>query len=163
MRITTLAVLHQVDRRVPLWKDESLRRAVECAISDASARLEGSLRADGSWDESWSLPEFSRGVLNVENRLLVTGHLLEWQSITPPELRASSSVLQSAGEFVVREVERMSVERRHEKICATSHGLRALALGSLRRTDFNQPAALDRIKASCDEYCQNSDKTGICP
>lgn len=124
-----LAMLYQVDRQMPLWKDLSLQDAVVSTLSNASTRLETTLHPDGSWDEYWSLPGISRGVLSTENRLLVTGHHLEWQVVTPAELRASDAVLLSAGEFILRETEKMSVEKRHEKICACSHGLRALLLG----------------------------------
>jgi hypothetical protein len=127
-----LAVFRSVDGVCPIWQDHSMRSQVDAALTQVAARLASAQRTDGSWDEHWDLPGVNRTVLSVENRLLITGHHLEWLSLVPEALRPPNTALQQAGEFVVWRVEQYSQNDKIQNICACSHGLRALALGARR-------------------------------
>lgn len=125
----TLAVFLSVDGSVPIWRDRSLKADVTASLMNASDNLASTQRNDGAWDEHWSLPGMTRSVLSTEQRLLVTGHHLEWLAMAPSECRPSAVVLEAAGEFVASEVAQRSLEQRLKQICACSHGLRAFVLG----------------------------------
>jgi hypothetical protein len=132
-----LAIFLSVDATVPLWEDRSLRSHVASAFVEAGDRLAKSQFGDGSWDEHWELPGLTHAgtKMNESQRLLITGHHLEWLALVSKELRPSDRVLLMAGEYILRKVSEMESDEIVKQICPCSHGLRAFGIAGLRIAD----------------------------
>ena len=129
-----LAVLLSVDAKVPLWQDRSWRSKVELAFFEVGERLSQSQLVDGSWDVYWELPSLTHGgtAIDESQRLLITGHHLEWLALVPRELRPSDRVLLMAGEFILRKVSALHTDEIVKQICPCSHGLRAFGIAGIQ-------------------------------
>ncbi len=124
----TLATLYRVDKRVKLW-DSSLRRDVEACLQTTSKTLEASQRSDGSWDSSWLKGTSSEPTpLPLLERILVTGHLLEYLAILPKGLRPPDPVVSRAGHYLLNELDKLDQKILNRFICHSSHGVRAYYL-----------------------------------
>lgn len=91
-RLYTLALMLRIDETQPLFSDEA-RQSVRQHLRDATDRFVATQHADGYWDSQWPGLEpdgpqsGSPGPLGpLADRLLATGHTLEWWSIAPPDL-----------------------------------------------------------------------------
>lgn len=125
-----LAVFLSVDARVPIWNDRSLRHTVEATLAGVAERLTRSQLLDGSWDQHWELPELARVGTSMRDRdrVLITGHHLEWISLMPDELRPPDRTLLAATGFVLRSFALVEGPEIMRDLCAYSHGLRAILL-----------------------------------
>ncbi len=89
---------------------------------------------DGFWNGDWptSTPPSSEPgdepMDSMNTRLIVTGHVLEWWALAPPELHPPHPVLTAAGQWLVRTVEALSDQEVERYYSFLSHAGRALAL-----------------------------------
>ena len=73
--------------------------------------------------------------MSESQRLLITGHHLEWLALVSRELRPSDRVLLAAGCFVLRTVSQLRNDQILERICECSHGLRDFEIAGIRIVD----------------------------
>jgi hypothetical protein len=133
----TLAVLQRVDTQYP----EVLNAETDDAAHDFQQRacraLADTQAQDGSWGLDWArtLSDGSadgappvQSILAAEQsrRIWMTGHLLEWQSMLPPESRIPPPQLERAVEFLLRETTRIDPVALRQNLCAYTHGIRAI-------------------------------------
>jgi hypothetical protein len=77
----------------------SMAARVEMKLADYSHVLLATMDADGVWGPNWCqtasrYPEIMYGKRELD-QISVTGHLLEWLSITPPQLRPREDVIRN--------------------------------------------------------------------
>jgi hypothetical protein len=132
-----LAILLSVDATVPLWQDRSLRSQVDSMLRKVGERLAQSQLSDGSWDENWELPTLARDgtSMNGWQRLLISGHHLEWLALVPSGLRPPDRVLRMAGEFILQTLFEVRSDELVKQICPCSHGLRAFGIAGIQIVD----------------------------
>jgi len=89
---------------------------------------------DGFWNGAWptaapesSTPSDREGDL-LRDRIIVTGHVMEWWALAPPEILPERTVLASAGQWLVRTIDSLSPEQLREFSSFLSHAGHALAL-----------------------------------
>jgi len=93
-----------------------------------------SQHADGFWNIDWpfAAPKTSepteREGDRLSDRIIGTGHPLEWWSLAPEEVHPPRNVLAAAGQWLVRTVDSLSDEQLREHFTFLSHAGRALAL-----------------------------------
>lgn len=87
---------------------------------------------DGYWDENWAGSEGTsevRGTTSVlTNRILATGHALEWWAMAPEELHPPRETLVRAGQWLCRTIEELPDDKIRSNYTFLSHAGRALAL-----------------------------------
>ena len=89
---------------------------------------------DGFWNGDWSTSTPSSSEPgdtpedSINTRLIVTGHVLEWWALAPPELHPPHEVLVDAGQWLVRTVDALSGDEVDRYYSFLSHAGRALAL-----------------------------------
>ena len=117
----------------PLLSPETRARILD-HLRGVTASFVRHQHADGFWNGEWPIrtpassepgdqPEDS-----INTRLIVTGHVLEWWALAPPELHPPHPVLTAAGQWLVRTVEALSEEEIDRYYSFLSHAGRALAL-----------------------------------
>jgi hypothetical protein len=130
-RLYTLAVLLRLQETRPFLSDEA-RAEVVAYLKDVTQRLVKHQKEDGSWDGRWSgnpVPTYADLQHNpLGNRILATGHALEWWAIAPAELLPPRETLHKASKWLVATIDGLSdgdVERNYTFL---SHAGRALSL-----------------------------------
>lgn len=134
-RLYTLAIMLQLDPEYHLLSESGHKRVVTY-LKDASGRLVQTQSNDGYWDGRWPgeewdgpQPDEVEGPLGVEaDRLLATGHTLEWWAIAPDEVLPSDTVVIKAGQWLVSEIGQLSDSEIKRYYSFLSHAGRALAL-----------------------------------
>lgn len=130
-RLYTLTALLRLDEQRPLLSGEA-RREVVAFLKDTTARLVKYQKSDGSWDREWAgplppgTPESSVGT-PLGNRILATGHALEWWAIAPAELHPPRETLLKAGRWLVTTIDGLSVREIDANYTFLTHAGRALA------------------------------------
>jgi hypothetical protein len=146
---------------VMLRVDDLMAEAGESRILDAAER-EGVLRfvgevtrllvahqhADGFWNFSWPFTRPTSAEASSEDgdrlgdRIIATGHALEWWSLAPEELLPPRDTVVRAAGWIVRTVDSLSDGEIQENISFMSHAGRALAQWRARQpNEVVQPAA----------------------
>lgn len=135
-RLYVLAALLQHDAQRPCLS-EVIREAVRAHLADATARLVATQHAEGYWDGAWPGQERegsaaqNPGPLGARaDRLLATGHVLEWWAYAPPEALPADDVLQRTIDWLSSELEALSAAEIRRFYPFLTHGGRALALWS---------------------------------
>ncbi|MHC4876858.1 MAG: hypothetical protein ACYTGL_10195 [Planctomycetota bacterium] len=134
-RLYTLATMLQVDAEFELLTDEGRSRVV-AYLKDVSDRLAATQSEEGYWDgrwpgEEWDGPQPARveGPLGMQaDRLLATGHALEWWAIAPVEVLPAEEVTVKAGQWLVSEIDSLTDSEIRRYYTFLSHAGRALAL-----------------------------------
>lgn len=150
-RLHALVMLLRVDaEQQRLLTNECRQRIVE-HLQDVTARLVAAQHADGYWDGRWPgdevdgpQPETVEGPHGVEaDRLLVTGHTLEWWALAPPEVQPPPETVIRAGQWLCRRIPALSPGQITAYYPFLTHAGRALALwrGKLPHQVALDPAA----------------------
>ncbi len=134
-RLYALAMMLQLDAEYSLLSEDG-RAEVVAYLNDVSNRLAESQSEEGYWDGRWPgeewdgpQPEKVEGPLGLKgDRLLATGHTLEWWAIAPDEVLPSRDVPVKAGQWLVKEIESLSDAEIKQYYTFLSHAGRALAL-----------------------------------
>ncbi len=133
-RLYTLAALLRVDEDERLLSPETRTRVIE-HLQMATAALVKSQHAEGWWGGDW--PGVERDGPNVPvdgpfgpqaDRLLMTGHALEWWAYAPPEALPPEDVLERATRWLVTETDGLTPEQWTRYYPFLTHVGRALAL-----------------------------------
>lgn len=130
-RLYALCVLLRIDDESDLISD-AVRAEVVAHLAEATRRLIATQSPEGWWDRNWPDPriETKDDELGgpVPRRVLATGHALEWWSIAPRELHPPRETLIRAGQWLVREIEKMDDKAIDDNYTFLTHAGRSLAL-----------------------------------
>ena len=130
-RLYTLAALLRLDEQRPLLS-ETARTEIVAFLKDMTDRLVKNQKSDGSWDREWAgplppgTPATSVGT-PLGNRILATGHALEWWAIAPEQLHPPRETLLKAGRWLVTTIDGLSVREIDANYTFLTHAGRALA------------------------------------
>ncbi|HEV7669339.1 MAG TPA: hypothetical protein VGS22_12510 [Thermoanaerobaculia bacterium] len=137
-RLHALVILLRIDDRMakegaPRILSPAIRRRVISYLREATAMLVRHQHPDGFWNGDWptatpALAEPSgRTGDRLSDRIIVTGHVLEWWSLAPPEILPPRAVRAAAGHWLVRTIDGMSADQIQTNFSFLSHAGRALA------------------------------------
>jgi hypothetical protein len=126
----TLAVFLQVNRNA-----EFLTPAVESRIRSflrtSTARAVATQDTRGFWDSNWRSSNSVAAVQPdnaTQDRILATGHLLEFWAIAPPDAQPPREVIVRASHWLVPEVQRVLESSGFKHYSTLSHAARALLM-----------------------------------
>lgn len=103
-------------------------------LCDNTVKLIRHQHSDGYWDGKWpDQPAGSDVNVNLSgdglaDRILATGHALEWWALAPQECHPPREVLAKAGQWMVRTIDNLTPEQTENYFTYLSHAGRALAL-----------------------------------
>jgi hypothetical protein len=128
-RLEALVVLLRADDAVGALRPKT-RAKIIMHLTEISRLLVGSQAVEGYWAKSWSRggESDSNETPPLSERILATGHHLEWLALAPPEVLPPRETLVRAGQWLVRgmlEVDETSLRRDYGPF---THAARALCL-----------------------------------
>lgn len=129
-RMHALVVLLRIDAHMPILAP-TRREEILAYLRGITARLVKTQHADGSWDGNWptgSAADDRTSGDKLADRILATGHPLEWWALAPEEVHPPRNVLAAAGQWLVRTIDELSPEKTEDYFTYLSHAARALAL-----------------------------------
>lgn len=133
-RLYTLAALLRIDEDSPRLSPEMRSRVVE-HLRQATTALVQTQHAEGWWAGDWPGMEADGPNAAVEgpfgpqaDRLLMTGHVLEWWAYAPTEALPSDETLNRAMHWLIAEIDGLSAEQFQRYYPFLTHAGRALAL-----------------------------------
>ncbi len=133
-RLHALVMLLRVDDSHHILTAHVRVRVIEY-LQDVTRRLVTTQHVEGYWDETWPGLDADQGgspgaVLDdrLANRLLVTGHVMEWWSLAPPEIHPPQEVLIEAGQWLSTTIAGLTVGQVQANYTYLTHAGRALAL-----------------------------------
>lgn len=133
-RLYTLTIMLRIhDEQTPLFTEE-VRSEVHAYLMRITQLLVASQNADGYWDGNW--PTARKNPTgngrtsgdSVADRILATGHALEWWAMAPATLHPPRNVLASAGQWMVKTIDDLSPEKIEEYFTYLSHAGRSLSI-----------------------------------
>lgn len=137
-RIYTLVVFLRVDEQVPILA-KATRQEIKAFLKEVTGLLVQHQHADGFWTGDWPHGAATSSAATEEvgdrlpDRILATGHALEWWAIAPEELHPPRAVLASSGQWLVRTIDAMTDEEIQSSYTYLTHAGRALALWRSRK------------------------------
>lgn len=139
-RLHALALLLLADEEQH-WLGATTRQRVVAHLQDVTHRLVAAQHSDGHWDGRWPGNESDGpqpvqvvGLLGATgDRLLVTGHTLEWWAFAPAEVLPPEENLIRAAQWLVRTVDELSESDVRRNYTFLTHVGRSLALWRSRR------------------------------
>ena len=128
-RLYTLAVLLQIDEQEQLLSPAMRKRVIE-HLQKMTTALVQHQHAYGYWDGNWPTKPAASGdeLSETGNRILATGHALEWWAIAPPEVLPPRETLVRAGQWLTHAIEGLDAENVKQNYTYLTHAGRALAL-----------------------------------
>ncbi len=134
-RLHALALMLQADAEFG-WLSREVRQKILAHLRDATDRLVKTQHADGYLDSRWPgterdgpQPENITGPLGpIADRLLVTGHTLEWWAFAPTEVLPPDDNLIRASQWLVQTIDGLSDVEIQRYYTFLSHAGRSLAL-----------------------------------
>lgn len=132
-RLFALVLLLRVDDQKSILS-ASMRREILDYLAEQTSLLVQHQHAYGFWNGDWpnSTPP---GVEATEvvgdrlsDRLIATGHALEWWALAPTEVHPPRATLAAAGQWLVTTIDGLTPEQVQENASFLSHVGRALAL-----------------------------------
>ena len=135
-RLFTLAVMLRIDEQDPSRRMFSAVRREEFLqhLLKMTALLVKNQHYQGFWNADWpdqtpknDQPTDVEGD-RLSDRILATGHALEWWAVAPREVQPPRDVLVRAGQWLVLTIDELPDEKIAENYTFLSHAGRALAL-----------------------------------
>jgi hypothetical protein len=133
-RLHALALLLRVDEDRQLLSIDG-REGIVAYLKDAARRLTETQHADGYWDGRWPGDEAEGLTIPAKNplgdqadRLLATGHILEWLAFAPAECLPPDETLVRASQWLVRELDGLTPQQVDQFYPFLTHAGRALTL-----------------------------------
>ena len=132
-RLFTLAVFLQVDEITPILSADARSEVLDYLL-ETTGLLVRHQHSTGFWNDQWphqvaeSRNPTTREGDRLAERILATGHALEWWAIAPKEVHPPRHVLVDAGQWMVRTIDEMSDDEVDRAYTYLSHAGRALAL-----------------------------------
>jgi hypothetical protein len=137
-RLYGLVALLRIDQQTPILSPATRERIADF-LTNATRVLVQHQHPDGFWNDRWtvSVPESweptERDGDSLGDRILVTGHVLEWWAMAPAEYHPPRATLVSAGQWLVRTLDSISDEHLQQNYAYSSHAGLALAAWRNRR------------------------------
>lgn len=133
-RLHTLTMLLRIDDNQPLLSPE-MRTKIIAHLRDVTDRLIQTQQAEGFWNPEWPGDEWD-GPQDVEglplgikaDRILVTGHTLEWWALAPEELQPPREVVVKAAQWLNTTIQELSPGEVKSYYTFLTHAGRALAM-----------------------------------
>jgi hypothetical protein len=128
-RLEALVVLYRADEQAQVLSRRTKRKILD-HLSQVSALLVAGQHAEGYWTRDWDqghAKEDSQAA-DGEDRILLTGHHLEWLALAPAEVQPPRETIVRAGQWLVRamtEVDQATLAKRYGPF---THAARALCL-----------------------------------
>lgn len=131
-RLHTLVMFLRIDDQNHVLTP-AVRAEVIAFLADKTARLVRHQHADGFWDGKWPERPAVDSKENVSgdavaDRILATGHALEWWALAPIECHPPRETLAKAGQWLVRTIDALTPEQTEAYYTYLTHAGRALAL-----------------------------------
>jgi hypothetical protein len=135
-RLYTLVMLLRVDAERQRLLSDAVRQRMISHLQDATSRLVLNQHSDGYWDGRWPgdeadgpQPESVEGPFGRDaDRLLATGHTLEWWALAPSEVQPPRETVSRAGQWLCRRIPELSPGEVKSYYPFLTHAGRALAL-----------------------------------
>ncbi|MFP6666188.1 MAG: hypothetical protein VB876_02690 [Pirellulales bacterium] len=129
-RLHALVVLLRVDDTHDILSANARERVI-AHLQDVTTRFVRSQHPDGYWIRSW--PDGQKAEDDEEgntlpNRILGTGHVLEWWALAPEELLPPRETIVRAGQWLTQTIVQMDDASIKDSYTYLSHAGRALAL-----------------------------------
>jgi hypothetical protein len=128
-RLEALAVLYRADQQAQVLSPRTKRRMLQY-MKRVSDLLVTSQSPEGFWDRNWptgkTTPQDKQ--LSVYDKLLVTGHQLEWLALAPDDVQPPRETIVRAGQWLVRTLTEMDQKDIVKAYGPYSHAARALCL-----------------------------------
>lgn len=134
-RLEALTVLLRADETNHLLSERN-RRRIRQHLSAVIARLTASQSAEGFWTKDWASGEATRRLPRagsntttpLAERILATGHHLEWLALAPADLLPPREVIVRAGQWLARAMLEVDDTTLQVEFGPFSHAARALCL-----------------------------------
>lgn len=128
-RLYTLAALLQIDEHEPMLTART-RQHIMDHLKNVTATLVRHQHAYGYWDGNWNSRSAASGddLKETGNRILATGHALEWWAIAPPEVQPPRETLVRAGQWLAATIDGLDEASVRQSYTYLTHAGRALAL-----------------------------------
>lgn len=132
-RLHTLTMFLRIDDTEHVLSP-AVRADIIAFMQDMTGRLVRNQHSDGYWDGRWpNQPASSDAKDNLSgdtnaDRILATGHALEWWALAPKECHPPREVLAKAGQWMVRTIDNLTPEQTEAYYTYLSHAGRSLAL-----------------------------------
>ncbi len=128
-RLEAMVVLYRADRETPTL-DPRTRKRMLVHMAQVSRLLVQAQSEDGYWNRNWPRGNAAKDVAEVSlsDKLLVTGHHLEWLALAPEEVQPPRETLVRASRWLVGallEIDDKELDRRYGPL---SHAARSLCL-----------------------------------
>ncbi|MEO8497496.1 MAG: hypothetical protein ABI614_20690 [Planctomycetota bacterium] len=132
-RLYTLVVFLRIDDQMPILSAATRAQILEY-LTLATIRLEQHQHPDGFWNADWpdrtpdsTAPTVTTGD-RLADRILATGHALEWWAMAPEEVHPGRATLAAAGQWLVKTIDSMTEEEIRQNYTYLSHAGRALCI-----------------------------------
>ena len=134
-RLEALVVMYQLDRQSPAMPPRARQRML-AYLKQASDRLVAAQSVEGYWTSGWSTAQSTvhspkskvASSYSLHDRLLVTGHHLEWLALAPDEVQPPRETIVRAGQWLSRTLLEMDEATLTSAYGPYSHAARALCL-----------------------------------
>lgn len=128
-RLEALAVLYRADEKANALTPEQKRRILTY-LKQASLVLQEAQTAEGSWNRKWFSGAAARNEKKVAiyDKLLSTGHHLEWLAIAPSDVHPPRETIIRAGQWLVRALQEVDQKLLDDHYGPCTHASRALCL-----------------------------------
>ena len=131
-RLHTLVMLLRVDKQTPILSESGRRRILDHLL-DVTRRFVASQHLDGYWTRDWPSaqpPDADAGNPDtaLQNRILATGHVLEWWSLAPEEVHPPRETLVRGGQWLSKTIIELEDDKIKDYYTFLTHAGRALAL-----------------------------------
>jgi len=133
-RLYALVVLLRIDEDQRLLSDAG-REEIIAYLQDASRLLTAHQHPDGYWDADWAHAPLDESGTDaradrqaIQDRILVTGHALEWWALAPESVLPPRETIVRTGQWTAQAIERLSDAQVIRRYGPLSHAGRALAL-----------------------------------
>jgi hypothetical protein len=152
-RIAALVAMLRIDAEVAPILSPSKRKKIVKYLTVVSSQLVKTQHAYGYWDEGWmgTKPQLKEGEESLagdqlKNRIISTGHILEWLAFAPEEVHPPREVLVRAAQWAVRAIEQLEPAEIKEQYAFATHAANALALWRKTKPAEFMKTRLDRSK-----------------
>ncbi len=128
-RLEALVVLYRADEQARVLSRHE-RKKIVARLAEVSRLLVAAQHADGYWTRRWlsGRPPATNAKTDLYERILLTGHHLEWLALAPPEVQPPRETIVRAGQWLVRAMLEIDPQTLASHYGPCSHAGRALCL-----------------------------------
>lgn len=128
-RLHTLVMLLRVDEQTPILS-EAGRDRIMAHLKDVTRRFVASQHVTGYWTRNWpdASPPAADDDSTLQDRILASGHVLEWWALAPEELLPPRETLVRGGQWLSHTISELDEHKVRDYYTFLTHAGRALAL-----------------------------------